>query len=217
MLFTKKNIYAFATLTLFYLNIYSQTTNSIDATSSASRKFKIAGGVVNENSATVRWSGQYNNGNLEIKWGTSSSSLKNSKSMYPYSKGKTAEIVFSNLEPDTKYFYRVDGEYERKKYTNLMSGSFTTTDNSVTEISSLVTNNKIPQSFVLSKNKLRTNLLFVPGDIIYVINSKGAMVKKIPINSFRRETDVSFLGNGHYVFKLFRKNNMIHQSNGSKL
>jgi hypothetical protein len=216
MLLKEKDILIIIILALNFVNISGQTNNSIDATSSATRKYKITGGTVDDNSATIRWSSRYDNGTLEIKWGTSQSNLTNSKSMYPYKRGTTAQITLDNLIPGTKYYYRVNGTWNLRTYNNLMGGSFTTTESNNTAIYSFITHYSMDQTIAVSKDKLRTNLLFIPGDAVNILDSRGVLVKMIFISTFCRETDISCLGNGHYIFNLMRNNKTIHQTHGSK-
>ena len=126
MIITKNVYQILVLLTLVSQNVFCETNSTIDETSSASKKYTISGGVVDDSSAMISWSSKYNNGQLEIRWGTDASNLEYSKSLYPYRRATTAEILLDNLEPDTKYYYSVEGEWLGRYYTNLLSGSFKT-------------------------------------------------------------------------------------------
>jgi len=107
-------------LTLLHIGSYAQC-NVIDAVTSAS--FRITGGEACSTYANLKWSYKEKNGEMTIKWGTSTS-YGSSKSVY-----SSNPVKLTGLTPNTTYHYNVTGLWKGRTYQYTKS-SFKTSGSS---------------------------------------------------------------------------------------
>jgi len=114
----------FIVFTMVSLSLAQPNYNTVDAVSSASRKYGISSGKAYADSAVLTVKNAYRNGTLGLKWGKTTAMSDGSKAVSVSTSAPIARIAA--LTKSTKYYFQLYGTWNGRNYPNLGSGSFTT-------------------------------------------------------------------------------------------